>query len=226
MISNRKDHVFVKDKPSSWCSNNIIFVFKSQSLWQSLHSPCRTNIKQFALCFQGPKFCNSLNIEIQNDGTLSWSLNCEHYLSQLPSYSSWFVNIFLFLLTFLTQLKYMFVLSACYCCCCLMCVCPFLFNKNILNLNHAIKLKDTVPHFCKIWGACSSHKPWFPNECPCLMFNLQLHHIKVYVTVFYFYCCIIIRNGEINKLKNYLFIFAKYEESVAHISLLVSQWVS
>ena len=88
--------VFVKDKPSSWCSNNIIFVFKSQSLWQSLHSPCKTNIKQCALCFQGPKFCNSLNIEIQNDGTLSWSLNCEHYLSQLPSYSSWFVNLFLF----------------------------------------------------------------------------------------------------------------------------------
>ena len=134
----------------------------------------------------------------------------------------WF--IFIFLLTFLTLLKYMFVLSACYYCCCLMCALSFL-TKNILNLNHVIKLKDTVPHFCKIWGACSSHKPWFPNGCPCLMFNLQLHHIKVYVTVFYFYCCIIIRNGEINKLKNYLFIFAKYEESVAQISLLVSQWV-
>ena len=42
-------------------------------------SPCRTNIQQFVLCFQGPKFYNSLNIEIQNDGTLCLSLNCEHY---------------------------------------------------------------------------------------------------------------------------------------------------
>ena len=36
-----------------------------------LHIPCRTNIKKFALCFQGPKFFNSLNIEIQNVGTFS-----------------------------------------------------------------------------------------------------------------------------------------------------------
>ena len=35
--------------------------------------PCRTNIRQFAFCFQGPKVFNSLNIEIQNGGRLALS---------------------------------------------------------------------------------------------------------------------------------------------------------
>ena len=42
-----------------------------QTMQLLLHIPCRTNIKKFALCFQGPKFFNSLNIEIQNVGTFS-----------------------------------------------------------------------------------------------------------------------------------------------------------
>ena len=34
-------------------------------------SPCRTNIRQFAICFQGPKVFNSLNSDIQNSTNIS-----------------------------------------------------------------------------------------------------------------------------------------------------------
>ena len=58
----------------------MLFRFRVENnllLHQTMHffyiPLCRTNIKQSALCFQGPKFFNSLNIEIQNVGTLSLS---------------------------------------------------------------------------------------------------------------------------------------------------------
>ena len=43
---------FCKDKPPSWCSKNIIFVFMSQSLWQSLHIPLQN--KHPAVCVMFP----------------------------------------------------------------------------------------------------------------------------------------------------------------------------
>ena len=33
--------------------------------------PCTTNIRQFAICFQGPKLFNSFNSEIQNAESIS-----------------------------------------------------------------------------------------------------------------------------------------------------------
>ena len=49
-----------------------------------------------------------------------------------------------------------------------LCVCVFSFlTEYILYLNHAMKL---IPHFCKILGACSSHKSLgFPTGflAPC-----------------------------------------------------------
>ena len=35
--------------------------------------PCRTNIRQFGIRFQGPKLFNSLSIEIQNADSISLS---------------------------------------------------------------------------------------------------------------------------------------------------------
>ena len=62
-----------------------------------------------------------------------------------------------FFLTFLTLLKYIFVWEPAIIVVVVLCVCVLSFlTLNILYLNHAIKL---MPHFCKIWGACSSYKP-------------------------------------------------------------------
>lgn len=62
-----------------------------------------TNIRHSAFCFQGPKFFNSLNIEIQDHGT-SLSL-FESKLRALPL--SWPPSCFLFLL--FSNFYYMFV---------------------------------------------------------------------------------------------------------------------
>ena len=107
-------------------SNHCYYTRQSNSFYMP---PCRTNIKHFALSFQGPKFFDSLNIKIQNVGTLSLCLNCEHY-----SYVDCLLILISLLIFFIIIFSYFshaasvdVCLSACYYCC-FMCVCPFLFN--------------------------------------------------------------------------------------------------
>ena len=108
-------------------SNHCYYTRQSNSFYMP---PCRTNIKHFALSFQGPKFFDSLNIKIQNVGTLSLCLNCEHYS---------YVDCLLILISLFIFFHYYFFLlfSCCFSRClfeCLLlllfyvCVCPFLFN--------------------------------------------------------------------------------------------------
>ena len=93
-----------------------------------IHSS-RTNIKQFALCFQGPKFFNSLNTEIANVGTLILFKSKLRTLLQgwFSSHSSLFIYLLLLLFFFYFSHAVFICLSTCFCCC-FMCVCPFLFN--------------------------------------------------------------------------------------------------
>ena len=64
-----------------------------------LHTPLQNKYQQFALCFQGRKFFNSSNTEIQNVGTLSLfkSKLRTLLLSWLPFSSSFSPSFYLFI---------------------------------------------------------------------------------------------------------------------------------
>ena len=134
-------------------SPKILFLFSSSIHWcytrqyNSFYIPhCRANIGQFTFCFQGPRFLNSLNIGIQNVGTLplfksklltlhlSWLPSCFFF----PIQSSCSIRcLFECLLLLLLYVYVLCVLS--------------LLTYNIFYLNYAL-----IPHVCKILGACST----------------------------------------------------------------------
>lgn len=133
-------------------SPRILFLFSSSIHWcytrhcNSFYIPhCRANIGQFTFCFQGPRFLNSLNIGIQNVGTLPL------YKSKLLTlFLSWLPSCFFFLFNRAVLLDV--YLSACYCCCFMWCsLCSFPFNLQYFYLNYAL-----ITHVCKILGACST----------------------------------------------------------------------
>ena len=66
--------------------------------------PCRTNIRNFSIQFQGPKFFNSLSPEIQNSESIRLfgkDLKNSFFLSQIYSFLSYILLIYSFLFLFL-----------------------------------------------------------------------------------------------------------------------------
>ena len=60
---------------------NQVRSYETRSLGLFYLPYCRTNIRKFSICFQGPKFFNSLSPEIQNSASIvSFTLKPKEFL--------------------------------------------------------------------------------------------------------------------------------------------------